>query len=201
MIEKDYQLKTENNKLVFRTSSFRAEKTSVLHPGVYTREFTSILFASAVCILAYMFTGLPGSKSAIVRYIILIFIFVAAFIIAIKYIFKERYLEVDFDRSDKSVNIVRPGIIRKKIEKISFEEIKSVDLGNKKFVPENIDGIRFVQKISAQHGTAMPGLSEIEEFITLSLNLKDGSERIIYAGKVDEEPEIPVNEIRSFLNI
>ena len=201
MTAKDYQLKTENNKLIFRTSSFKAEKSSVLHPGVYTREFSSTLFASAVCILAYMSTGLPGIKLAIVRYIILIFIFVIVFLAAIKYIFKERYLEVDFDRSDKSVNIVRPGIIGKKIEKIDFEDIKSVDLGNKKFVPENIDGIKFVQKISAQHGSAMPGLSDTEEFITLSIMLKDGSEKIIYAGKVDEEPEIPVNEIRSFLNV
>ncbi|GBD95861.1 MAG TPA: hypothetical protein ENG83_00640 [Nitrospirae bacterium] len=201
MTAKDYQLKTENNRLIFRTSSFKAEKSSVLHPGVYTREFSSTLFASAVCILAYMSTGLPGIKPAIVRYIILIFIFVIALLAAIKYIFKERYLEVDFDRSDKSVNIVRPGIIGKKIEKIHFDDIKSVDLGNKKFVPENIDGIKFVQKISAQHGSAMPGLGDTEEFITLSLKLKDGSEKIIYAGKVDEEPEIPVNEIRSFLNV
>ena len=201
MVTENYQLKTENNKLIFRTSSFKAEKTSVLHSGVYTREFSSTLFASAVCVLAYMSTGLPGIKPAIVRYIILIFIFVVAFLAAIKCIFKERYLEVDFDRSDKSVNIVHPGIIRKKIEKIHFDDIKSLGFGTRKFVPENIDGIKFVQKISAQHGSAMPGLSDTEEFITLSLNLKDGSERIIYAEKIDEEPEIPVNEIRNFLNI
>ena len=70
---------------------------------------------------------------------------------------------------------------------------------------ENIDGIQFVQRISAQHGSAMPELTDVEEFITLSLKLTDGSERIIYAGKIDGgkidgEPSIPLNEIRSFLN-
>ncbi len=66
--------------------------------------------------------------------------------------------------------------------------------------------IKFVQKISAQHGSAMPELSEEEEFITLSFSLADGSDRVIYAGKidggkVDGEPSIPVNEIRNFLKI
>jgi Ca2+/Na+ antiporter len=201
---KKYQMKVDQDKLVFITSSFKAEKTSVLHPGVYTKEFASMLFASATCIFAYISTDLASIKSAIMRYIILIVIFVVAFLGANKYIFKERYLEADFNKSDKTVNIVRSGLITKKSEKIPFARIKSVDLGIKKFVPENIDGIDFVQKISAQHGSAIPGLSDIEEFITLSLSLTDGSERIIFAakingGRVDGEPEIPVKEIRSFL--
>ena len=50
----------------------------------------------------------------------------------------------------------------------------------------------------------MPGLSETEEFITLSLRLTDGTERMIFAakiesGKVDGEPEIPLREIKEFL--
>jgi hypothetical protein len=142
---KKYQMKVDQDKLVFITSSFKAEKTSVLHPGVYTKEFASMLFASAACIFAYISTDLASIKSAIMRYIILIVIFVVAFLGANKYIFKERYLEADFNKSDKTVNIVRSGLITKKSEKIPFAKIKSVDLGIKKFVPENIDGIDFVQ--------------------------------------------------------
>jgi hypothetical protein len=199
-----YQIKKEKDRLIFRTAFFKAEKTSVLHTGVYTKEFASILFASAICITAYMFIEFSGVALRAIRYVVLVLILMISFLIARKYIFKEKYLEVIFDKSNKTVNIIRRGIITKKLEKISFENITSVDLGNKRFVPENIDGIDFVQKISAQHGSPVPGLGDVEEFITLSLSLTDGSERMIFAakidvGRVDGEPEIPVNEIRSFL--
>ena len=203
MLTGNYQLEIENNKLIFKTSSFKAEKTSVLHSGVYTREFSSMLFASAAGIVSYMLTG---GRPQVVRYAVLLIIFVASFLGAGKYIFKERYLHVIFDRKDKTVYTEQSGLFTKKREKIPFANIKSVDPGSRKFVPENIDGINFVQKISAQHGSAVPGLGEAEEFITLSLILTDGSERMIYAaringGEVDGEPEVPVREIRSFLNI
>lgn len=200
---KKYQLETEDDKLVFRTSFFKAEQTSVLHPGVYTREFSSLLFASAACIASYI---MLSGRSPIVRYAVLILIFIASFIGANKYIFKERVLQVVFDRSDKTVYMAQTGPLTRKSEKIPFADIKSVELGSRTFVPENVDGINFVQKISAQHGSAVPELGEVDEFITLSLKLQDGTERMIYAarlngGKIDGEPEIPVREIRNFLGI
>ena len=201
MADRKYLLENKNNKLMFRTSSFKAEKTSVLHSGVYTKEFASMLFASGICLLVYMVTGLLSGKSAIIRYLILIIIFIVSFLGSGKYIFRESYLEAYFDNSDKTVEIIRHGLITRKREKIPFAKIKSVDLGTKEFVPENIDGIKFVQKISAQHGSAVPHLGDVEEFIILSLNLNDGSGRTIFAGRSDEEPEIPLNEIRNYLNI
>jgi hypothetical protein len=202
---KSYQLKTEGDRLIFTTSSFRAEKTSVLHSGVYTREFSSMLFASAVCIAAYMLIIYINVHLAILRYLILVLIFVITFLGSKKFIFKERHIEVTFDKPEKTAIINRTGIITKKTETIPFSNIESVELGSRKFVPENIDGIDFVQKISLQHGNAVPGLGDVEEFITLSLKLTDGSSIIIYAGKIDGgkidgEPSIPLNEIRSFLN-
>jgi hypothetical protein len=201
MVTDNYQLKIKGSKLVFKTSSFKAEKTSVLHSGVYTKEFSSMLFASAAGLAAYMLTG---GRPPVVRYTILIIIFAAAFLLAGKYIFKERELQVVFDRKDKTVYVLQSGLFTKKRENVPFANIKSVDIGNRQFVPENIDGINFVQKISAQHGSAVPGLGEVEEFITLSLQLTDGSERIIYAARIKEgtvngEPEVPAREIRNFL--
>ncbi len=196
---KKYCLKTEKDKLIFKTALFKAEKTSVLPSGVYTREFSSILFASAVCIFAYMLTDSMNRELLVIRYIILVFVLIAAFLGSKKLIFKERFLEVNFDKSNKTANIIQSGILTKKIEKIPFANIKSVDIESKKFVPENIDGINFVQRISLQHGSAVPGLGDVEEYITLSLRLTDASERIIYAGKIEEEPEIPLKAIRSFL--
>jgi hypothetical protein len=201
----NYQLKTENDRLVFTTSSFRAEKTSVLHSGVYTREFSSMLFASAVAVFVHMAISSININTAVYRYLIIIFLFVVSFLGANKFIFKKTHIEVIFDKPEKTAIITRYGIIIKKTEEIPFSSIKSVELGSRKFIPENIDGIEFVQRISAQHGSAMPELTDVEEFITLSLKLTDGSERIIYAGKIDGgkingEPSVPLNEIRSFLN-
>jgi hypothetical protein len=202
----NYQIKTEDDKLIFTTSSFIAEKTSVLHSGVYTREFSSMLFASAVSIFFYMGLITVNINPVFFRYILIVLVFVAGFLAANKFIFKEKKIEVILDNSIKTAIITRFGIISKKKENIAFENIRSVELRSRKFTPENMDGIKFVQQISAQHGSAMPELSEEEEFITLSLSLADGSDRVIYAakidgGKVDGEPTIPVNEIKNFLNI
>jgi hypothetical protein len=79
--------------------------------------------------------------------------------------------------------------------------MKSVDIGSSQILPVNLDGIEFVQKISAQHGSPVPGLGEEKEFVTLLLKLTDETERIIYAEKIDNknEPVLPLNEIRGFL--
>ena len=201
MVTDNYQLEMEGTKLIFKTSSFKAERTSVLHSGVYTKEFSSMLFASSAGLAAYMLTG---GRPPLIRYALLIIIFAAAFLGAGKYIFKEKELQVVFDKKDKTVFMLQSGLIIKKREKIPFSSIRSVDMGSRQFVPENIDGINFVQKISAQHGSVVPGLGEVDEFITLSLRLTDGSERIIYAARtslaeVDSRPDVPAREIRNFL--
>ena len=201
MVARNYEVRTESDKLVFRTSSFKAEKSSVLPAGVYTREFSSMLFASAVATLAYMFGNIMNTKIAVIRYLIILFIFIVAFLGSHKYIFKESYLEAEFDRAAETLNIVRTGIIMKKSEKIPFADIRSIDTEGKRFVPENVDGIKFVRKISLQHGSDIPGLGEVEEFFTLSLKLNDGAERVIFAGKDKKETETALKEIRGFLNI
>ena len=86
-----------------------------------------------------------------------------------------------------------------KKEVIPFGDIGSVEMGSTRYDPVNIDGIHFVQKISAQHGSAVPGLSESEEFVTLSIRKTDGSEKTIFAGKIEDEPDIPLNEIKDFM--
>ncbi|NOZ69058.1 MAG: hypothetical protein GXP46_07400 [Deferribacteres bacterium] len=195
----NYQLRTDGNRLVFTTPSFRAEKSSVLPSGVYSKEFASMLLASAVCIPAYMATGFIGADLVILRYVFVVLLFVVIFLGARRFIFRERYLKLVLDRNEKQAIITFPGFFRGKTEKIPLSRIKSVEMGLRRFVPENIDGIKFVQRISSQHGSALPGLDDVEEFITLSLKLTDGTERIIYAGKTEEEPEMPVKEMSAFL--
>jgi hypothetical protein len=201
MVNKKYHINRQEDTLIFTTTSYKAEKTSVLHKGIYTKEFSSMLFASATGIFVYFIIRLISNETGLIHYIITILIFMVTFVGANSLIFKEKHLRVAFDRTNKTVTITRYGIIRKDIEEIPFSNIESIKVGSKRFTPENIDGIRFVEKISLQHGSAIPGLGDEEEFITLSLKLTDGSERVIYAGKIEDEPEIPLKEIKNFLDM
>ena len=199
MSTKYFDLKTDGNRMIFTTPFFKAEKTSVLHSGVYTKEFSSMLLSGAVALFVYMITEFMTHKLAVLRYLLIIVILVASFIGGIKFIFKEKYLEAVFNKSNRSVTISQSGIFSKKVETIPFADIESVELGTKSFVIENIDAIKFVQKIALQHGGEIPGLEQEEEFITVALKLADNSERTIFAGKSDSEPETPFNEIKLFL--
>ena len=192
-----YEMKTDAEKLFFKTAFYKAERTSVLHSGVYNKEFTSMLLSGAICLMSYMLTEFMAHKS-VLRYIIVLLVFFISFIGARNFIFKEHYLEAVFNKTDRMVSLKYPGIFPKK-ERIPFDTILSIELGSKKYVPQNIDGIDFVQKISIQHGGAVPGLGQEEEYITVSLKLKNNSHKIIFACRTDAEPDIPLNEIRHFL--
>jgi hypothetical protein len=140
-------------------------------------------------------------KMTIIHYLANTLIFIIAFISFRRYIFRERYLEIVFDKTKKIARLCRPGFIGMRTEEMSYSSIKSVEVGSRQILPANVDGIQFVQKISAQHGSPIPDLTEEKNFVTLLLKLTDGTERIIYAEKIDNrnEPSLPLNEIRAFL--
>lgn len=199
MTEKTYEIKREGEDLIFVTARYKAEQSSVLHTGVYTNEFASMMLASAAAILAYFVTNALHWEVRFVRHILIVILFIAVFLGARKSVFREKYLKVIFHRLENIAEIIRPGIIFMSTQRIPFSEIVSVDIGSKKFVPENPDAVKFVEKISLQHGSAVPGFGQVEEYVTMSLRLRDESEQIIYAGKIDEEPSLPVREIREFI--
>jgi len=194
-----YELNIVDNILTFTTASFKAEKTSVLPSGVYSKEFSSMLLASALCTFVYMFTDFINSTA--LRSAIFLLFFILFFFGTRKYIFYDKKLKVKFNNNANTVLITRPGIILSKTEELPFSKIRSVEIGNKKFSPNNPDGVAFVEKISAQHGSFVPGLGDEEEFVTLSLKLHDGTERVIFAGHVEDEPEIPLMKIRAHLGM
>jgi hypothetical protein len=195
--EKSYSIKSEGMMLIFRTSTFKADKSSVLHSGVYSREFNSILFASGICMLAYIL--LSSSMAGPALYAALTFALASSFLLSRKFLFREKILEVCFNKQSGTARLTLTGTFTKKTEEMALSDIVSVDIGNKRFEPANKDGADFVQKISVQHGSPVPGLGEPEEFITLSLKLNNGSERTIYAVNVKEGLEVPVQEIKEFI--
>ncbi len=194
-----YELSIMDNILTFTTSSFKAEKTSVLPSGVYSKEFSSMLLASALCVIVYMFSDVI--ENTFFRSALFLLCFITFFYGSRKYIFCDKKLKVEFDNNRKSAIISRPGFIMIKKEEIPFSNIRSVDIGHRKFTPDNPDGVAFVEKISAQHGSYVPGLGEEEEFVTLSLILTDGTERVIFAGHIEDEPGIPLNKMRAHLGM
>lgn len=200
--KKGYSLEETANVLIFTTASFRAEKSSVLHSGIYNYEFSSILSASVVCGIVYVMAAVRFRVSSVLLLGIVV-LFITVFILFRRFIFKDKSLRVVFDRFDRTIMIYRPYIIGCRSEVLSFEDLASVDVGSKSMALENKDAVRFVQKISLQHGSEVPGLGDEEEFVTLALKLRDGTERLIYAGKVDGniegEPELPLKEIQDFL--
>ncbi len=200
--EKSYSINKDENQLIFTTFSFRADRGSLLHKGLYNYELASMLSALILSGIIYMFLAFNYTMT-VIYYFPIIIIFVIAFIGFRKFIFRERRLKIVFDKFSKIARISWPTLIGQRNEEIPIDNIRSVEIGNKKIVPENIDGIKFVEKISLQHGSAIPGLGDEVEFITLLLKLTDGSERLIYAekieGKIEGEPEAPVKEIRDFL--
>lgn len=68
-------------------------------------------------------------------------------------------------------------------------------------MPEDRDAARFVEKISRQHGSVVPGIGDKAEFVTLSLKLTDGTERLIYAQRIfdNDVPDMPIKEIQDFI--
>ena len=188
-----------DNILTFTTASFKAEKSSVLPSGVYSKEFSSMLLASALSVFIYMLTNVINST--VVRSALFLLCFIIFFYGSRKYIFYDKKLKVEFNNNSKSALLTRPGIILNKTEELPFSSIRSVEMGNRKFTPDNPDGVAFVKKISAQHGSYVPGLGDEEEFLTLSLILADGTERVFFAGHVEDAPAIPLNKIRGHLGI
>jgi hypothetical protein len=197
--ESTYKIRRTENELIFETGSYSAEKSSVLHSGVYSREFSSMLLASALCLGIFVASGYMVDDARLKRFIASIIFFIPLFLMSRKTLFRDRVLRLMMDADSDTALLTRPGILTDRKEKIPFENIVSIDIGSRRFAPDNPDAVQFVQKISAQHGSPVPGLGDIEEYVTLSLKLTDGSERIIYAGRIEDEPELPVNEMRKFL--
>lgn len=195
-----YTIITEMNKLCFRTDSYEADKESMLHKGIYNYEMASILSAMMIAGTVYVILAL-SFEVTVIHFIASTLMFIIAFVSSRIFIFRERDLEIVFDKTTKVATLRTPGLVGMKTEKISFDSILSVEAGSRHIIPANVDGMQFVQKISTQHGSPIPGLGEEKDFVTLLLKLTDGTERTIYTGKIDNmnEPSLPLNEIRDFL--
>ena len=203
MIENDepaFSISEESDKLVFRTAHFGAGRGSVLHSGIYNREFSSVLASFTVAGLVYFFLVMQFGREAVLYFAALL-LFVIAFPLFRKYVFRERFLEAIFDRAGSEVMVSISWIWERVVLKLPLSSIKGLRIESRKDEVINRDGVEFVERISAMHGTVIPGFGEEKTFYLLMLCLADGAERAIFEGSDARETISAYDRIREFLKI
>ena len=197
---RSYTIKKEEGKLIFTTPAFTDELDSVLHSGIYNREFSSVLAASVIAGLASLAFVMKSGKT-IFSYIVFILISIAGFSVFRRFVFKDRYMETVFNNSAGKAELYWQGFIKKKKDIVPIKDIVNVKIERKKTEVKNPDGAEFVKKISLQHGTVIPGFGEEKVLFLLKLHLSDGSERTIYSDSNMQDVVSAHEEIKGFLKI
>lgn len=203
MIEKQsgtYSLSKDDTRLVFRTANFTAGQGSVLHSGVYNREFSSWLAAFTLAGIAYFFLVMSFGKG-IVMYAVFMVLFIGTFPLFRKYVFREQFLETIIDRATAKIVITRQGIRKKVLETVPLADITGLWIDTQKTEVKNRDGVEFVQKISAQHNAAIPGFGEETIFYSLKLKYADSHERVVFADSNMQDVIAVHDEMKEFLKI
>ena len=197
---RNYTVIIEEDKLIFATPTFRAEPDSVLHSGIYNREFSSALSSAAVAGIVYMLVAF-NTGNTIVRSLVFLLTFTVGFPFFRKFVFKESLLEMVFNLASGEAKIYTSWITKRLKETISIINIKGISIESRKHEVENPDAVRFVKQISLQHGTVIPGFGEEKVLFLLKLHLSDGSERTIYSDNIMHNVITAHDEIKEFLGL
>lgn len=198
--EKKYQTERKETFLLFRTESFSAEREGVLHKGIYNKEFASVLSSLATAGLIFAALAMQHERT-ILPHVAFAVIFIGGYPLFRMFVFKDRSLEALFDQSRGLAEISISGLIGKKTESFPLLTINSVLIERLSIGVENPDGVEFVEKIAAQHGTVIPGFGEEKTFFLLKLILADGCDRLIYADTEMKDVMDAHAEIKEFLKL
>jgi hypothetical protein len=195
-----YIIEKKDNLLIFSTENFQVEKSSVLHSGIYNKEFASILASSVIAGIASIALIMIYQRT-VLSYIVFILISIAAFPLFRKFVFRERRMEMAFDLSSGKVEVFLKGLRKKLKESFQVKDISGMVIEKKKEEIVNPDGMAFVEKISLQHGAVIPGFGEEKVLYMLKLKLADGTDRMIYADSCMDDVMSVHGEIKEFLKI
>ena len=197
---RNYIVRKEENKLIFATPAYRADPDSVLHSGIYNREFSSVLASAAAAGIVYVIVAM-NTGNTLVRSLAFLLVFTGGFPFFRKFVFKESLLEVVFNTAAGEAKIYTNWIMKRLKETIPVKNIHDISIESRKHEVENPDAVRFVKQISLQHGTVIPGFGEEKALFLLKLHLSDGSERIIYTDNTMQDVLSAYDEIKEFLKI
>ncbi len=199
-MENTYQIEIEKNMLVLKTMSFKAEKGSVLHSGIYNRELAASLTAGAI-VLAIGFFLASRYRLGILHFIASLVIFILLFLFFRAYVYRKQVLEVVLDKKTSTVSFFLKNIIKRLKASYPLSEFSGFRQNHIAISPENPDGIQIVEKIALQHGTVIPGFGETVEFYTVELGFKNGVNEMIFSSKYKSKADDVVKKIKDFLEI
>lgn len=179
-----YQIDIKDNILIFRTISFSAVRGSFLHSGIYNRELASSLAAGAV-VLIVVFGIANNFKITFIHFILAILLFGALFLFFRRFIFRESALSAVFDKGGKI--FIKKGLIGIKKDSYHLDDLLEIKVDRKTFTPENIDGVRLVEKVALQHGTVIPGFGKKVELYTIELEFKNRKQITIFSSELPSD--------------
>lgn len=188
------------DQLIFSTENFLVEKSSVLHSGIFNKEFSSMLSSAAFAGALYVILIRSYGHSSI-SYLLTAILFIAGFPLFRKFVFRDRQMETVFDLSSGRVEIALKGLKRKIKESFPAKDISGMVIEKETEEIVNPDGMAFVEKISLQHGAVIPGFGQEKILYILKLRLADNTDRIIYADSNMDDVISVHGELKEFLKI
>ncbi len=199
-MDPNYTIEKKEDCLIFRTTHFDPGQGSVLHSGIYNREFSSMLASMAAAGLAYPLLEML-LKGSLFFYAALLCVVSLAFPLFMRYVFRERFLTTVFDQAAGKTEIFLDGIVRSRTDSIPLQDIRNIMIEKKTPVIANPDGVEFVKKISLQHHTAIPGFGDETPVFLLKLGLADGTDRVLYSDRTMKNVIDAHDRIKEFLKI
>ncbi len=179
--------------LVFSTTKYKAERGSILSPGIYNFELSA--FISAAMLAAISFWLLRG-KGAL-DYITSFAVFASGFLLLRLFVFTRRELEFYADKLAGTISIHIPF---KGKDIFRFLDIEEIAVREKTLAPENPEGLKMVEKIALHHYTVLPDLDKELRLYTLELKMKSGSVYTLYASEDENEVNSLRTRLGDFLN-
>ncbi len=195
----NYRVDIKDNTLVFETSSFRAERGSILHSGIYNRELSASLAAGACITLAGFFFAGRIKISAVYFFAALVF-FVLLFLAFRTYVFRDSVLRLAIDKETGNIAISMKNIFAENKVSFSLGELDAVRQDHVALSPENPDGVKVVEKIALQHGTVIPGFGKTVEFYTVELGFKSGKRLLIFSSREPAKADAIAEKLKNFID-
>ncbi|HUO78408.1 MAG TPA: hypothetical protein VMU21_12620 [Thermodesulfovibrionales bacterium] len=192
-----YQIEKSENGVVVRTTSFRTERRSVLHSGIFNRELASSLAAGAVMVMVGFFFA-HHFRITVVHFIAVAFVFAVLFILFRIYAFREAVLETTFDWERKTITISLKRTMGSRHRSYPMDALAGIRIHHLSMKPENLDAVRLVEKVAVQHGTVIPGFGKVEDFYSVELDFRE-KKIVIFSAKDQKGAESFVNDLRSSL--
>jgi hypothetical protein len=194
-----YVFDVGDSVLSFRTNSYRAEKGSLLHSGIYNRETASVFSAAACMLLAGFFFARMNHISA-VYFAAAFVLFVLLFIVFRTFIFSDAFLQVVIDKKNNIITVVRreSRLLSRKLL-FPLAELENIRADYKEFSPEDSDGTRFVEKIAIQHGTVIPGFGSAARFYTVEFEFRDMQRVMVFSSGDYSEAGVVTATFKKFL--